>query len=139
MKDIGKACVRLSRLHVLYREREFDPSSIEEELDRVCREVWGYTIDDIDEDALPSKVAAKLNELKEDGDAYGAHLYAMKNGYSLLMHGEGFAVVDNWLHFALMIAAETNGLLTSEHIASARLKNDAEDFVAKKGAGVLTG
>ena len=132
MKRIAESCDRLTRLHVLYGHKEFAPDDIEKELWQVCYNVWGYTPDDVDDEALPADVQAWLDKLHDDNDSAAAQVFAVENDYDLTDQGKP---LFNWWFFVLMILAEKHNLFTPEHVASARLKAEAAKFQEDKEAG----
>jgi hypothetical protein len=106
-----KDVVRLSE-HTgeLARLRECgDDDRIDRAFSAVCRRIWGYTLDDFDDESLSAKDHAFLDRLTWKR----ASAFALEHGYDLVERGTGNMVPD-WWGFAWMILAEKRGLLTPE-------------------------
>jgi len=104
-----------------------DDDRIDRAFSAVCRRIWGYTLDDFDDESLSPKDHAFLDRLTWKR----AQTFAAQNGYDLVdpLTGE---MVPDWWGFAWMILAEKRGLLTPEGRAAAwgryeaRLREDAK-------------
>jgi hypothetical protein len=137
IKRVADYCDRLTRLRVMYDEREFDPAEIDAELWRVCKLVWGHTPDDVDDEALPQDVQDCLDEIYENDASLEAQQSAQAQGYDL--KDDQGQILQDWWWFTLMILGEQHGLMTSEHIAAARLKAEIQKFEEDSKAGVISG
>ncbi len=94
-----------------------DDDRIDRAFNAVCRQIWGYTLDDFDDESLCAKDHAWLDRLTwKRGD-----------------------VVPDWWGFAWMILAEKHGLLTPENRAAAWRRYDAKLMEDAKVAGVIRG
>lgn len=86
----------------------------DEELERAfntaCMTVWGYTLDDLDDDMLSAEDHAWLDRLTEKK----ATAFASANGYDLRDYIKG-GIVPDWWGFTWMILAEKRGLLTPQN------------------------
>ncbi len=80
----------------------------------VCKRIWGYTLDDFDDESLSPKDHTFLDRLTWKR----AQNFAADNGYDLVDPATGDMVPD-WWGFAWMIMAEKRGLLTPEGRAAA--------------------
>jgi hypothetical protein len=86
----------------------------------VCKHVWGYTLDDFDDESLSPKDHAFLDRLTWKR----ARKFAIDNGYDLVDPTTG-SMVPDWWGFAWMILAEKRGLLTPEGRAAAWRRYEA--------------
>ncbi|MDK2757932.1 MAG: hypothetical protein KYX66_14495 [Blastomonas fulva] len=117
---VSDYCERLHRLYHLDRDDEVD-----EELDKICRAVFGFCDDDIsnaDWDALESEFWTTPEAVKE----------ARKFGYDLTLGG--FVPLEDADYFWKMVRAKTRGLVpqsANDRIAI-RLKNEADDYLIDK-------
>src|SRR6266852_4937103 len=109
-----------------------DDALIDRAFNAVCKEIWGYTLDDFDDESLSAKDHAWLDRLTWKR----ACSFAAENGYDLVDHGTG-DVVPDWWGFAWMILAEKRGLLTPENRAAAWRRYDAKLMEDAKVAGVI--
>ena len=109
---------------------------IDEEIDRefnaVCQNIWGFTLDDFDDDCLAKEDHDWLDELT----ARRAYRFAAENGYDLGDYASG-EMVSDWWGFAWMILAEKRGLLTPEQRAAACKKHDDRLFARENVVGVI--
>lgn len=101
---IGTYTAQLEWLHLWGTDEEID-----KEFNSVCRTIWGYTLDDFDDDRIAKEDHDWLDELT----ARRAYRYAAEKGYDLgdYVNGE---MVSDWWGFVWMILAEDRGLLTPE-------------------------
>jgi len=86
-----------------------DDDRIDRAFNDVCKRIWGYTLDDFDDDSLSAKDHAFLDRLTWKRAA----AFALEHGYNLVDQATGDMVPD-WWGFAWMILAEQRGLLTPE-------------------------
>jgi hypothetical protein len=86
-----------------------DDDRIDQAFNAVCKRIWGYTLDDFDDESLSAKDHAFLDRLTWKRAA----AFALEHGYDLVDHATGDMVPD-WWGFAWMILAEHRGLLTPE-------------------------
>ena len=94
----------------LARLRECDDDDrIDLAFNAVCKRIWGYTLDDFDDESLSAKDHAFLDRLTWKR----ASAFALAHGYDLVDPSSGDMVPD-WWGFAWMILAEARGLLTPE-------------------------
>jgi hypothetical protein len=94
----------------LSRLRECDDDDrIDRAFNAVCTRIWGYTLDDFDDESLSTKDHAFLDRLTWKQAA----AFALEHGYDLVDHATGDMVPD-WWGFVWMILAEQRGLLTLE-------------------------
>ncbi len=91
-----------------------DDDRIDRAFSAVCKRIWGYTLDDFDDESLSPKDHAFLDRLSWKR----AQTFAAANGYDLIDAASGEMVPD-WWGFAWMIMAEKRGLLTPEGRAAA--------------------
>jgi hypothetical protein len=125
---------RLTRLNVFNQDRPIDDDQLDDELYAVCKKVWGYTPDDVDESLL----SAADTEWFEQLDDFDAADFAEEHGYDLYIEDTD-RILHDWGTFAFMILAEARGLLTPENKAAYALKREAEQFIDNKSRGVLNG
>lgn len=109
-----------------------DDDRIDRAFNAVCKHIWGYTLDDFDDESLGLKDHAFLDHLTWKR----AQKFALDNGYDLIDPATGDMVAD-WWGFAWMILAETRGLLTSEHRAAAWRRYEARLMGDAKVVGVI--
>jgi len=88
---IGTYTAELERLHLWGADEEID-----REFNSVCRTIWGYTLDDFDDDRIPQEDHHWLDELT----AREAYRYAAENGYDLGDYANG-EIVSDWWGFCL--------------------------------------
>jgi hypothetical protein len=86
-----------------------DDDRIDLAFNAVCKRIWGYTLDDFDDESLSAKDHAFLDRLTWKRAA----AFARAHGYDLVDPATGDMVPD-WWGFAWMILAEQRGLLTPE-------------------------
>ena len=113
LKQISLYCEELERFH-LYGGSDED---IDRAFNAVCQTIWGYTLDDFDDDDLVAEDHKWLDRLT----ARRAYVFALKHGYDL---GDYEDMVSDWWGFAWMILAEKRGLLTPAQRARAWRKHD---------------
>src|SRR5277367_1080566 len=102
-----RICEFARRLHQLHRVGDDD--AIDREFSAVCRAIWGYTLDDFNDDDLSAEDHAWLDELtRECAIDFGA-----EQGYDLRDYVHGGCVAD-WWGFTWMILAEAREVLTPE-------------------------
>jgi len=111
-----------------------DDDRIDRAFNAVCKQIWGYTLDDFDDDSLGAKDHAWLDRLTWKR----ACAFALENGYDLVDPATGDMVPD-WWGFAWMILAETRGLLTPECRAAAWRRYEARLMEDSKVVGVIRG
>jgi hypothetical protein len=109
-----------------------DDDRIDRAFSAVCKHIWGYTLDDFDDESLAAKDHAFLDRLTWKK----AQTFALDNGYDLIDPATGDMVPD-WWGFAWMILAETRGLLTPEHRAAAWRRYEARLMEDAKVVGVI--
>jgi hypothetical protein len=80
MKRVADHCDRLTRLQVMFAEKEFMPEEIDRELWAVCVKIWGYTPDDGDDEELPADLQNWLDVVDENDDAQAAQRFANDSG-----------------------------------------------------------
>jgi hypothetical protein len=86
-----------------------DDDRIDRAFNAVCKRIWGYTLDDFDDESLSSKDHAFLDGLTWKRAA----AFALEHGYDLIDRASG-DMVPEWWGFAWMILAEARGLLTPQ-------------------------
>ncbi len=91
-----------------------DDDRIDRAFSAVCKRIWGYTLDDFDDESLSPKDHAFLDRLTWKR----AQKFAAQNSYDLVDPATGDMVPD-WWGFAWMILAEKRRLLTPEGRAAA--------------------
>jgi hypothetical protein len=99
----------------------------------VCRTIWGYTLDDFDDDRIPKEDHDWLDELT----ACRAYRYAAAKGYDLGDYANG-EMVSDWWGLVWMILAEHRGLLTPEQRALAWKKHDERLLAREKVIGIVS-
>src|SRR5262249_38742005 len=109
-----------------------DDDRIDRAFNAVCKRIWGYTLDDFDDDSLP----AKDHEFLDRMTWRRASKFALQNGYDLADPRTGDIVVD-WWGFVWMILAEKRGLLTPEGRAAAWRRYEAKLRAEANVAGVI--
>lgn len=115
----------LTRLAEYCRELEWlhlwgDDERIDREFNAICRKVWGYTLDDFDDDQLSPADHKWLDALTQKRAAS----FAIENGYDFADYYNG-GIITDWWGFAWMVLAEKRGLFTPEQRAAAWSKHDA--------------
>ena len=91
-----------------------DDDRIDRAFSAVCKRIWGYTLDDFDDESLSPRDHAFLDRLTWQQ----AQNFALASGYDLVDPAGGDMVPD-WWGFAWMIMAEKRGLLTPKGRAAA--------------------
>jgi hypothetical protein len=86
-----------------------DDDRIDIAFNAVCKRIWGYTLDDFDDESLSAKDHTFLDRLTWKHAA----AFALEHGYDLVDPATGDMVPD-WWGFAWMILAKERGLLTPE-------------------------
>jgi hypothetical protein len=124
---IGTFTAELEWLHLWGTDEDIDA-----EFNSVCRTIWGYTLDDFDDDCLSKADHDWLDELT----ARRAYRFAAENGYDLGDYANG-EIVSDWWGFTWMIVAEKRGLLTPEQRALAWKKHDERLLTRENLAGVI--
>ena len=124
---VGTYTAELERLHLWGTDEEID-----QEFNSVCRTIWGYTLDDFDDDSLAKEDHDWLDELT----ARRAYRFAADNGYDLGDYANG-EIVSDWWGFIWMILAEKRRLLTPEQRALAWKKHDERLLARESVAGVI--
>src|SRR6516165_1575004 len=111
---VGTYTSKLEWLHLWGTDEEID-----NEFNSVCQSIWGYTVDDFDDDHIPKEDHDWLDKLT----SRQAYRYAASKGYDLgdYVNGE---IVSDWWGFVWMILAKDRGLLTPEKRAEAWKKHD---------------
>ena len=109
-----------------------DDDRIDRAFNAVCKRIWGYTLDDFDDESLSSKDHAFLDRLTWKRAA----AFARENGYDLVDRHTGNMVPD-WWGFAWMILAEKRGLLTPEEREATWRRYAARLKAKPKVAGVI--
>jgi hypothetical protein len=89
--------------------RSDDDERIDRAFNAVCKRIWGYTLDDFDDESLSAKDHAFLDRLTWKRAA----AFALEHGYDLVDRATGDMVPD-WWGFAWMILAQARGLLTPQ-------------------------
>ena len=130
---LTRVCEYTRELYRLHREAA-DDEAIDRAFNTVCRAIWGYTLDDFDDDDLAAADHAWLDGLTRAQ----ARRFAARNGYDLTDYVHGGCVTD-WWGFAWMILAEQRGLLTPETRAATWRKYDARLMARSKVVGVVHG
>jgi hypothetical protein len=125
---IDTYAAELEWLHLWGTDEEID-----REFNSVCRTIWGYTLDDFDDDRIPKEDHDWLDELT----ACRAYRYAAAKGYDLgdYVNGE---MVSDWWGLVWMILAEHRGLLTPEQRALAWKKHDERLLAREKVIGIVS-
>jgi hypothetical protein len=124
---IGTFSAELERLHLWGTDEEID-----REFNSVCRTIWGYTLDDFDDDSISREDHDWLDDLTPPQ----AYRYAAQKGYDLGDYANG-EIVSDWWGFVWMILAENRGLLTPEQRALAWKKHDERLLARENIAGVI--
>ena len=130
-------CVSLTRIADYCRTLfEFHHGGCDDQIDRefnaVCRQIWGYTCDDFEDEFLTPKDHEWLDGLTQKR----ALRFALENGYDLFDYING-GIVTDWWGFAWMILAEKRGLLTPENRAAAWERHDAKLLEEANVVGVI--
>jgi hypothetical protein len=97
-----------------------DDDLIDRAFSAACKQIWGYTLDDFDDESLSAKDHAFLDRLTWKR----ACSFAVENGYDLFDYARG-QIVTEWWGFAWMILAEKRGLLTPQSRAAAWKRYEA--------------
>ena len=127
---LAEYCRELERLHLWGGDDEID-----REFNAICRTVWGYTLDDFDDDQLSAADHKWLDALT----AKRAAGFAIENGYDFADYCNG-GIISDWWGFAWMVLAEKRGLFTPEQRAAAWAKHDARLLAqAANVVGVIRG
>jgi hypothetical protein len=124
---IGTFTAELERLHLWGTDEEID-----REFNSVCRTIWGYTLDDFDDDCISKEDHHWLDELT----SRRAYRYAAEKGYDLGDYTNG-EIVSDWWGFVWMILAEERGLLTPEQRTLAWKKHDERLLERENIVGVI--
>jgi hypothetical protein len=124
---VSRYTAELERLHLWGTDEEID-----REFNSVCQTIWGYTLDDFDDDSLAKEDHDWLDELT----ARRAYRFAADNGYDLGDYANG-KIVSDWWGFIWMILAEKRRLLTPEQRALAWKKHDERLLARESVAGVI--
>jgi hypothetical protein len=124
---IGSYTAELERRHLWGTDEDID-----QEFNSVCRTIWGYTLDDFDDDCLTKEDHDWLDELTPRR----AYRFAADQGYDLgdYVNGE---IVSDWWGFVWMILAEKRGLLKHEQQALAWKKHDERLLARENAVGVI--
>jgi hypothetical protein len=109
-----------------------DDDRIDWAFSAVCKQIWGYTLDDFDDESLSPKDHAFLDRLTRKR----AQKFATHHGYDLVDPATG-SMVPDWWGFAWMILAEKRGLLTPEGRAAAWRRYEARLREEPKIAGMI--
>lgn len=109
-----------------------DDDRIDRAFSAVCKHIWGYTLDDFDDESLSPKDHAFLDRLTWKR----AQKFGIDNGYDLVDPDTG-SMVPDWWGFAWMILAEKRGLLTPEGRAAAWRRYEARLREEPKIAGMI--
>jgi hypothetical protein len=126
---IGAYTAELERLHLWGGDEDID-----REFNAVCRAIWGYTLDDFDDDDLAAQDHRWLDELS----VRRGYRFAAENGYDLGDYVNG-GYVSDWWGFVWMILAEKRGLLTPEKRLEAWRKHDERLLANAAIAGIVRG
>jgi hypothetical protein len=105
---------------------------IDREFNSVCRTIWGYTLDDFDDDCIAKEDHDWLDELT----ARRAYRYAAAKGYDLGDYGNG-EMVSDWWGLVWMILAEDRGLLTPGQRSLAWKKHDERLLAREMVIGIV--
>ena len=97
-----------------------DDERIDRAFRAVCLEIWGYTVEDFDDESLNARDHAYLDRMTWKR----ACAFAMAHGYDLFDYSVGHIVTD-WWGFTWMILAEKRGLLTPQARAAAWQRYEA--------------
>ena len=130
---LTRICEYARELHRLHRQAA-DDGAIDREFNAVCRAIWGYTLDDFDDDCFSPRDHAWLDGLTKER----ACRFATRRGYDLADYIHG-GCVNDWWGFAWMILAETRGLLTPEQREATWRRQDAKLLADSKVVGVIRG
>jgi hypothetical protein len=108
----------------------------DERIDRAfmaaCKRIWGFTLEDFDDDSLSPKDHAFLDRMTWKR----ACAFARQNGYDLIDPVTG-DIVTEWWGFVWMILAEKRGLLTPEGRTAAWNRYYARLMARPSVAGVI--
>jgi hypothetical protein len=111
-----------------------DDDRIDRAFNAVCKQIWGYTLEDFDDESLSAKDHALLDRLTWKR----ACRLATENGYDLIDPATGDMVAE-WWGFAWMILAEKRGLLTPEGRTAAWNRYYARLLKRANVVGVIRG
>jgi len=111
-----------------------DDDRIDRAFNGVCKRIWGYTLEDFDDESLTAKDHALLDRLTWKR----ACRLASENGYDLIDPATGDMVAE-WWGFAWMILAEKLGLLTPEGRTAAWNRYYARLLKRANVVGVIRG
>src|SRR5258708_18769544 len=115
---VSTYCGQLERLHLWGTDEEIDA-----EFHSVCRQIWGYTVEDFDEEQLAREDHDFLDELTRRR----GYTFALEHRYDLGDYANG-EMVSEWWGFAWMVLAEQRGILSAEQLAAACRKYDERLF-----------
>src|SRR3979490_3527895 len=108
-----------------------DDDRIDRAFNAACKRIWGYTLEDFDDDSLSAKDHALLDRLTWKR----ACRLATENGYDLIDAATGEMVAE-WWGFAWMILAETRGLVTPRGRTAARSEEHTSELKRANVVGV---
>jgi hypothetical protein len=86
-----------------------DDDLIDRAFNAACKQIWGYTLDDFDDECLSAQDHALLDRMTWKR----ACSFAVENGYDLFDYATN-KIVTEWWGFTWMILAEKRRLLTPE-------------------------
>ena len=126
MADKAISCGELTRISDYTEELDQvrwwgDDDRIDRAFSAVCKRIWGYTLDDFDDESLSASDHAFLDRITWKR----AYKFAIDNGYDLIDYRTGEIVVE-WWGFTWMILAKNRGLLTPEGRAAAWKRYEAK-------------
>ena len=98
---IGTFTAELERLHLWGTDDDID-----REFNAVCRTIWGYSLDDFDDDCLAKADHDWLDELT----ARRAYRFAAENGYDLGDYSNGEMVSDWWGFIWMIVNRNRNAM-----------------------------
>ena len=122
----------LTRLHQLARTEVVDDDRIDREFNAVCRSIWDYCPDDLDDEMFVAEDLAWLDTL----DEASARIFAAEQGYDLV---DDSGMLTDWWGYCWMILAEKRGLLTPDNRAAARAKMEDCYRASPNVIGVIVG
>jgi hypothetical protein len=109
-----------------------DDDRIDRAFNAVCNRIWGYTLDDFDDDSLSADDHAFLDRITWKR----AYKFAAENGYDLTDYSTGY-IVTEWWGFTWMILAEKRGLLTPAGRAAAWKRYEAKLMTETNVVGII--